>query len=556
MMRMQTWAMRPCYTAVTPRGSACLCLLLHLCFLSLNAFSQATENEPKFLSHSEIIQRWKDLPLDDTTAAAEKGDLTAQHYLGYFNFEGLGGVTNRVEGLKWYRLAAAAGFPNAINNLGVAYSKGLEVEKDVAKAEEYFRESARKGFPTAQRNLAEILLKKKDVVAHRDEARRLLEKAARAGDTTAQMRLGAILLDPPGGGYIETQNALYMYKKAYENGRLEAISAIGNVYMESHSIKDYALALRWHRLGVEKEQPSSETALGWMYFNGFGVSVDKEKAYELTSRAAGRNYSPAVVNMGRYYSGDQMPNLPDDFQPDLPKAIEWYTKAVDLGNSRAQYYLGRLIWEGKVPGRNRDEARPLLEKAQDQNQSGAWSMICLIDMESALGTPQEASVVERLAFKYFDPAILKLAQKYHTGDHFPKDYVRAVLLYLRAQSRNSYEAYQALDVLGPAERPKAGLSKEKAEFAAVVSAMTIALKKKETTYFREQGVRYIQGEGVPKDDISASVWLKLAAEEGDAEARKQAEEIESRLSDQQKSAAKVWLEWLKNNRWNGLRTDQ
>ncbi|MCD6050346.1 MAG: hypothetical protein K0Q55_1749 [Verrucomicrobia bacterium] len=79
----------------------------------------------------EILDQWKPKPLTDTVAAAETGDVTAQHFLGYFYTEGLGGITNYVQGRKWYLKAAEQNFPNSLNNLAVIYqnAKGVMTKK-------------------------------------------------------------------------------------------------------------------------------------------------------------------------------------------------------------------------------------------------------------------------------------------------------------------------------------------------------------------------------------------------------------------------------------------
>ncbi len=212
-----------------------------------------------------------------------------------------------------------------------------------------------------------------------EEFRVKLEKGARAGDAEAQLQLGQLLLYPPDGMQVEKDNAAYMLIKAAEQGRCEAYSVLGYFYMESHI--DYTEARKWHLLGIETGQPSSETALSWMYFNALGIPHDKAKAYDLAARAAERKYLPAMVNMGRYYAGDDVIKLPPDFQPEYVKAASWYDKAAKLGDARAAFYLGRLIWSGQVPGRDRKEARALLQWASGQGLGAAKKMIADIDME-------------------------------------------------------------------------------------------------------------------------------------------------------------------------------
>ncbi|CAN0201994.1 unnamed protein product, partial [Hapterophycus canaliculatus] len=47
--------------------------------------------------------------------------------------------------VKWFRLAARQGFPQACQNLGICYQAGVGVEKDLPKALELFRQAVEGG---------------------------------------------------------------------------------------------------------------------------------------------------------------------------------------------------------------------------------------------------------------------------------------------------------------------------------------------------------------------------------------------------------------------------
>ncbi len=115
-----------------------------MCLVTRSGFCSkpAAKTDP-IISLAEILKRWQAVSLSDAVAAAEKGDLTAQHFLGYYHVEGLGGKVNREEGMRWYLRAADAGFPNSLNNLGVIYLNGNGVAKDEAKALDYFKSGRR-----------------------------------------------------------------------------------------------------------------------------------------------------------------------------------------------------------------------------------------------------------------------------------------------------------------------------------------------------------------------------------------------------------------------------
>lgn len=62
---------------------------------------------------------------------ADKGDVLAQYYMGYFNHYGyLTGKPDHVEAAKWFHKAAEQGEPRAQNYLGMIYEKGDGVKQD------------------------------------------------------------------------------------------------------------------------------------------------------------------------------------------------------------------------------------------------------------------------------------------------------------------------------------------------------------------------------------------------------------------------------------------
>src|SRR6185436_14913678 len=56
-----------------------------------------------------------------------------------------------------FRTAANAGYPPAMNQLGIAYAQGKGVSKDLQQAQSWFRKSADAGEPLGMLNLADAL---------------------------------------------------------------------------------------------------------------------------------------------------------------------------------------------------------------------------------------------------------------------------------------------------------------------------------------------------------------------------------------------------------------
>jgi len=84
--------------------------------------------------------------------------------------------------------------------------------------------------------------------------------------------------------------------------------------------------------------------LGYMYANGEGVEQDYAKAIEWYTKAADSGNTTAMYNIGYMYM------YGEGVEQDGTKAIEWYTKAADLGDSDAMYNFGYMYDYGEGGG--------------------------------------------------------------------------------------------------------------------------------------------------------------------------------------------------------------
>ncbi|HEY1171968.1 MAG TPA: tetratricopeptide repeat protein [Verrucomicrobiae bacterium] len=502
----------------------------------------------------EIIKRWQPLNLAEVVAAAEKGDLTAQHYLGYYHTEGLGKKADREEGMRWYRKAAAAGFPNSLNNLGVLYFNGNGVEKDEAKALEYFRQAGERGMWRSVRQAANIVVRQPDGFRKKEEFRQKIEKAALAGDTEAQLQLGYFYLNPPGGDDVNVTSALKMFKQAAELGHMEALTALGNVYMETRGHIDYAQAMKWHRLAAEKEQPASELAVGWMYFHGYGVERNVILAVEWTERGALRNHPQGWYNLGRFFSGESLANPPKDFIPDYVKAHDYLEKGMNAGHMQSAQLLGKLIWEEKIPWREKEEAKPYFELAKNAGNRAAREFLQLREMDEAAKGKNEVQVLNKFAIEGNTTALSRLAELHRDGSRVKADPIKAYR-YEAALQMNGVASsesilaqmtgFSRIMTAGPDGKEIRNVSQREKEFTPVYQALTKALKKNDGAHFYALARRYVDGKEMPQDLEETCFWLYLAASTGNSTAKTEVAELAGKLDESQLQKMKVWIGWMR-----------
>jgi uncharacterized protein len=81
---------------------------------------------------------------------AERGDASAQSYLGFMFENGRGVPQNYTEAAMWYRRAAEQGDSLAQYSLGLLYDKGFGVPRDIVEAGKWLNLSAAAAPPRAR----------------------------------------------------------------------------------------------------------------------------------------------------------------------------------------------------------------------------------------------------------------------------------------------------------------------------------------------------------------------------------------------------------------------
>lgn len=536
------------------------------CTLGAAASTQETNSPTSaaapatLVSWEQIKARWGSLPLVEIQAVADKGDPTAQHYLGRYHFEGLGGTTNHADGLKWYRKAADQGLANAQNNLGLAYLQGIGVKADVAEASRWFRLAAQQGFPVAQRNLATALLTGTVTQDRKQEAREWLEKAARSGNADAQVQLAHFLANRSHSGVLEPSNALYWYKKAFVQGRTDVCSNIGWVYTDW--LKDPETAIDWFQKGAEKGDSYCELSMGWMYSHGRGVEQNLEEGKKWMRRAVDKGNLGAHLELGKLYE------LRDVFtsgneRPDYAAAAALYRKGAEAGHVDCGLRLAQLYYEHRAEAKPA-EAFAWVCKAADQNNKEA--LLLLADLYAKgqvepchLGETAE-QVYWKMARMNFVSGFMALARRYHAGEGVPKDLILASYLYMEAASRSDStdsapEAFAVFQLLDDEGQPRPQADKATAKFAQELALFLRVMEKKDQPGPLGIARRYLIGDGgLPQSEFEAYVWFSFAAAQGAQGAKEEAAKLRGKLTEAQLNEAN-WRLSLMVSHQQGMQSD-
>ena len=169
------------------------------------------------------------------------------------------------------------------------------------------------------------------------------------------------------------------------------------------------------------------------------------------------------------------------------EAVKWYTKAAEQGDATAQYFLGGMFMDGEGVPKNKQEAVKWYTKAAEQGDAGAMRSLGYL-------------------YYYSNGTVLRFSED---GVRFYSDRAddpeKGLEWYRKAADLGDTTAQF---VLGTIFRDGDGVPKDK------VSAFNWFTKAAEQGDDSAQGLlgdMYANGEGVPKDVIQAYKWYNLSA---------------------------------------------
>jgi hypothetical protein len=154
--------------------------------------------------------------------------------------------------------AASKGDVDAQYNLGRAYQSGFFGAQDIDQAANWYQKAAAQGYTEAQNALGMILVSYRHDYA---DAAQWFGRAATNGDAYAQYNLGVLYYDGLGMAQNE-QAAADWYKKSAARGFVEAQKALGRAYFSGQGAnQDHVAAYQWLKLAQLQGDEEAEKLL-------------------------------------------------------------------------------------------------------------------------------------------------------------------------------------------------------------------------------------------------------------------------------------------------------
>ncbi len=147
-----------------------------------------------------------------------------------------------------------------------------------------------------------------------------------------------------------------------ERGDTRAQLSLAIHYRDGKGVeRDHAEAMRWARLAADQGDAAAWDFVGWMYFRGTGVPRNADIAAGYFKAAADRS-AAAAWNLGQCYFAAQ------GVEHDIPKAIESWKKAAEMGHGRAASTAAMVYSAGEGVIADTQQARKLAERAVELNE--------------------------------------------------------------------------------------------------------------------------------------------------------------------------------------------
>jgi len=317
----------------------------------------------------------------------------------------------------------------------------------------------------------------------------------------------------------------------------------------------YDLALERLEPLVAQDEPNALYIQAMLYYYGFGVKLDREKATDLFKRSAELGNRKAMLFMSRAHSSGKY------IERNIFKAESWLEKHGENASAEDNYHIGRRFFKGTGAESSIDNAEKWFQRAfvgfneelkHDPDNSNALYRLGMIylhgygrdkDLSKAMGYFQKAYQLGEyrstrlLGLFYKEGGPVDVDEK--KADKILGEYVE--LLKKETVNRKWKPAY------------KLGRIYEKGFFAEkdIDSALhwyMLSAKHGYTRAMLRVGAIYAIGDGVEQDNNKACMWAGLAYSYGFSRAANLLHSVRQSLSEEEKSeCAKQVVAWENDN---------
>ncbi|MBL4618251.1 MAG: sel1 repeat family protein [Robiginitomaculum sp.] len=375
---------------------------------------------PAFSVTAELHQKGIFYPADWQKAyefyerASELGEGRGAYFIGMAKED----WDDMEAAIKFYKLAAQRGFPDAQAKLGLMYERGIGVKIDLNKSMQWHLKAAQQDFPFSIYTVGVNYKNGNGVPKSLALANNWFKRGARLGDGACLMSLGE-----PSRKQIKT-DIFALAKSKAESGNAKAQYKLAGLYSTGQGTeKSVSIAKYW--LEKSADQNFSKAIFDLASYYGSASSYDAQKSKMLYLKLAKNLQEPRDViarAINAYESGDY--GLA--FFLALPYA--------DGGNKYAQSIIGKMYQWGRGAAQSKDKALTYYKKAGDQGLAGAQYSAAYIHQYDNDHMYAARSWYKLAAAQDHPDALVALGHFYRNGVGVDKNRDEAIRLYTKAES--------------------------------------------------------------------------------------------------------------------------
>ena len=124
------------------------------------------------------------------------------------------------------------------------------------------------------------------------------KRGAESGDANEQYWYGVCLSLGINGSPKDQKQAVYWYRKAAEQGHVEAQIELGKCYEDGNGVeKDLSQMIYWYRKAADQGHAHAQYLLGWCYKSGHGVESNIIQARYWYGKAAKQGHKTAKSDL-------------------------------------------------------------------------------------------------------------------------------------------------------------------------------------------------------------------------------------------------------------------
>lgn len=307
-------------------------------------------------------------------------------------------------------------------------------------------------------------------------------------------------------------DALAPLTQAAEAGHTEAQKCLGRMYVDGAGVPANPYkGLQWFYKATESNDAEAQYQVGRMYDIGLGGTVDKALAEKWYDLAAEQGHSAAAKQLEALR---RQPAVSAPYAPPVAAVPVAPVEPVAQDSQRTQRAIA--LFDSK----QYDSAMKLFQETAGQGDAQAERYLGLMYEQGQgviINMARAAEWYRKAAEHGDDKAQVKLGRLYQRGDGVPQDAKEALRWYRRAAEQGNATARGSVKLL---ERqlglPATTFAEVPGQAAAArpASVPQPAAAGPSAQGLYDQGMHYLRGEGVMKDEAQAARLLRQAADQG------------------------------------------